>query len=183
MSNASCDGYLSNVCAVIVKQGVGSARADILSRKLLANGGTLRETVDSSVTHILVGNKVRLSRVPHLLKIKQLPGDVLVLRADWLSACLMAGNKTEHAEFIVHPEPLPQSSTAKIDHTHSQTSISPDTATTKNELVSSQQITSTLPEDVTPKESHDSTDKSHYLSKNSGGTLSSPKVGVVITCV
>ncbi len=129
MSNCSTGDYLSDVCAVIVKQGVGKARADILSRQLVANGGRTKDSLDSTVTHVLVGNNVRLSRVPHLMKLKQVPDNVLVLRADWLSACLVEGRNIGHVQYIVPPE-----SPVKISHTPSPIKPSPSTTVTKNKV-------------------------------------------------
>lgn len=123
MSDSSPEGFFRDVCAVIVSQGVGKVRAGILTRQLTANGGATQTRVDGHVTHILVGNNVRLSRVPHLLKVKTLPDNVLVLRADWLSACLMAGEKIGHAQYVVHPEPSPRPSPVKTNHTPSTSPV------------------------------------------------------------
>ena len=159
-------------------QGLGKARTQILIKQLQSKGGSVEQSVHSDVTHILVGNNVRLSRVPHLLKIKSLPDRVLVLRADWLSACLVSGERTGHTQYIVQPEPSPQSSPIKTGHTPQASSkCSPAKPTTHvtvaketNEVSQSQQET-TSDQAVTKKGSG-----SPEPDKPSSATMTSPKV-------
>lgn len=110
-------GYLSDVCALIVEQGLGKARAQILTKQLFSKGGTVEKTLQGNVTHLFVGNNIRLSRIPQLLKITCLPEHVSVLRADWLSTCLVTGERIGHAQYIVQPELSPLSSPTKHGHT------------------------------------------------------------------
>ncbi len=195
MSSCSTGDYLSDVCAVIVKQGVGKARADILTRQLVANGGKTNDTLDSTVTHVLVGNNVRLSRVPHLMKIKQVPDNALVLRADWLSACLVEGRNIGHAQYIVLPE-----SPVKTSHAPSPVKPSPSAIVTKEkekiptpsksqpEIVETDSVkfdsTSTpldVPPSTPPETSHDPAETSHDPAETSHdppstSSMTSPKV-------
>ena len=109
----SGSNYLSDVCAVVLEQGLGKARSQILQKQLESKGGKVEATVTAQVTHIVVGNNVRLVRVPQLLKVKSLPESILVVRADWLSACLVKGEKVDHAVYVVKPEkPKPPTSVA-----------------------------------------------------------------------
>lgn len=96
--------FLSDVRAVVLEQGLGKARAQILTKQLQSKGGRADSTLCEATTHVLLGNNVRLSRVPHLLKAKALPESVKVLRADWLSACLVKGEKVDHASYTVRHE-------------------------------------------------------------------------------
>ncbi len=185
MSSCSTGDYLNDVCAVIVKQGVGKARTDILTRQLVANGGKTKDTLDSTVTHVLVGNNVRLSRVPHLMKIKQVPDNALVLRADWLSACLVEGRNIGHAQYIVLPE-----SPVKTSHAPSPAKPSPSAIVTKEkatpsvsqpEIVETDSVkfdsTSTpldVPPSTPPETSHDPAETSHDPPSTS--SMTSPKV-------
>ena len=105
--------FLSDVHAVILEQGLGKARVQILTKQLQNHGGKVENTLSRKTTHILVGKTTRLSRIPSLLKIKSIPEDVLVLRADWLSACLVETEKVGHGAYVVHPEPSPTSSPSK----------------------------------------------------------------------
>ena len=105
--------FLSDVRAVVLEQGLGKARSQILCKQLENHGGRVDKTVSPSTTHILVGKTTRLSRVPTLLKIKSVPENVLVVRADWLSACLVESEKVGHGAYLVHPEPSPASSPSK----------------------------------------------------------------------
>jgi hypothetical protein len=105
--------FLSEVSAVILEQGLGKARAQILQKQLENRGGKVEKTLSQGTTHILVGKTTRLSRIPNLLKIKSIPEGVLVLRADWLSACLVEAEKVGHGAYVVHPESSPTASPSK----------------------------------------------------------------------
>ena len=113
--------FLSEVSAVILEQGLGKARAKILQKQLENHGGKVEKTLSQGTTHILVGKTTRLSRIPNLLKIKAIPEGVLVLRADWLSACLVEADMVGHGAYVVHPEPSPTTSPSK-DNQSSQAS-------------------------------------------------------------
>lgn len=105
--------FLSEVSAVILEQGLGKARAQILQKQLENHGGKVEKKLSQGTTHILVGKTTRLSRIPNLLKIKSIPEGVLVLRADWLSACLVEAEMVGHGAYVVHPEPSPTASPSK----------------------------------------------------------------------
>jgi len=113
--------YLEGVTALVVEQGLGKAKAAILTRQLLSNGGSVVKALSENPTHILVGSNVRHSRLPHLLKIATLPGNVLVLRSDWLSACLVDGERVGHAQYVVQPEVSPHPSPVKTTPTPKST--------------------------------------------------------------
>ena len=103
MSRSSA-GFLSGVHALLVEQGVGKARKRILSRQLEEKGGTTADKIsEDGITHIIVGSTVKLSRLAHLLKVDRLP-EVPVVRADWLSSCLVAGEKLGIAPHLVQPD-------------------------------------------------------------------------------
>ena len=105
--------FLSEVNAVLVDQGLGKARANILTKQLENHGGTATKSLSESTTHILVGNKTRLTRVPILLKIESIPDRVPVLRADWLSACLAKRQVIPLDSYRVLPDPSPTTSPIK----------------------------------------------------------------------
>jgi DNA polymerase lambda len=93
------DGFLCEVNAVIVEQKLGRARADILSRQLLRNGGRRHNHLQSDTTHILIDNSLTYSKTLDLLKATAISPDVLVVRADWLSSCLTNGRVVDHKPF------------------------------------------------------------------------------------
>ena len=95
---------LSDVRAVVVEQGLGKARSGILRRQLEGRGGTVDASVGAATTHLLVGPRLPLSRLPRLLKMASLPAGVLVLRADWLSRCLVEGRRVNHAPYLIQSE-------------------------------------------------------------------------------
>ena len=105
--------FLSGINAVILEQGLGKARAQILCKQLENHGGAVEKTLTKGTTHILVGKTTRLSRLPNLLKVESIPESVLVLRADWLSACLVQAKVVGHGAYVVHPEPSPTASPSK----------------------------------------------------------------------
>ena len=111
--SGSGSGYLSGVCALVLEQGLGRARAQILCKQLESRGGKAEQKLSEDTTHILVGKAVRGARVASLLKVASLPETVLVLRADWLSACLVKGGLEEHAAYVVTAE-TPQPSPSKV---------------------------------------------------------------------
>lgn len=103
MSGSSA-GFLSGIRALLVEQGIGKARKQILSRQLEDKGGTTADKIsEDGVTHIIVGSTVKLSRLTHLLKADSLP-KVPVLRADWLSSCLVAGKRLDTAPYLVQTD-------------------------------------------------------------------------------
>lgn len=103
MSESSAE-FLSGVHALLVEQGIGKARKRILSRQLEEKGGTTAAQIsEDGITHVVVGGPVKLSRLPHLLKVDSLPG-IPVVRADWLSSCLVAGKRLDSATYLVQPD-------------------------------------------------------------------------------
>ena len=101
---AAAGGFLTGTEVLLLEQGLGKARVGILSKQLEKHGGVVVKTLSPSTTHILVGNKTRLVRVPVLLKIPSIPDTVSVLRADWLSACLTKRELVSEETYRVHPE-------------------------------------------------------------------------------
>ena len=92
--------YLGGVRALILEKGMGKGCASILRKQLEAHGGSVVSSLEPSVTtctHLLVGKNVRRSRLPILLGVEEVPGDVRVVRADWLSSCLIRGEYVSEA--------------------------------------------------------------------------------------
>ena len=105
MSESSA-GFLSGIHALLVEQGIGKARKRILVRQVEERGGTTTDKISQDgITHIIVGSTVKQSRLAHLLKVDSLP-KVPVVRADWLSSCLVAGKKLDTSPYLV-PAELP----------------------------------------------------------------------------
>ena len=97
----STDQYLSGVHAVFVEQGIGEVRTKTLGKRLRTRGGSVLPGLSDAATHILVGNDVRRNRLPALLKVANIPSDVHVIRADWLSTCFVRGEHVGEEEFSV----------------------------------------------------------------------------------
>lgn len=173
--------FLSEVSAVILEQGLGKARAQILRKQLENHGGKVEKTLSQGTTHILVGKTTRLSRIPNLLKIKSIPEGVLVLRADWLSACLVEAEKVGHGAYVVHPEPSSTASPSKDSQSQvspgKESSTLPAVVTTPpkpKETVSPSQATK--PCTPTVAEESKSVDPSPSTSTKPAASLTSPKV-------
>lgn len=96
--------FFTGVHAIILDQGLGKARAQILAKQLEGRGGLVERALSRKTTHIVVGSNVRLARVPHLLKVEAIPESIRVVRADWLSACLVKGEKVDLVPYIARPE-------------------------------------------------------------------------------
>ena len=96
--------FFTGVHAIILDQGLGKARAQILAKQLEGRGGLVERALSRKTTHIVIGSNVRLARVPHLLKVEAIPESIRVVRADWLSACLVKGEKVDLVPYIARPE-------------------------------------------------------------------------------
>ena len=66
----------------------------------------MEPSVCTSTSHLLVGGKVRRSRLPVLLGGVEVPAGVWVVRGDWLSACLIRGERLREEEYEVPKETL-----------------------------------------------------------------------------
>ena len=66
----------------------------------------MEPSVCTSTSHLLVGGKVRRSRLPVLLGGVEVPAGVWVVRGDWLSACLTRGERLREEEYEVPKETL-----------------------------------------------------------------------------
>ena len=85
--------YLKAIVCLVVEQGLGRTRASILTKQLSRYGGRCCRKLDKYTTHILVGNSIKLEKLPKILKVKEneIRDDVEIVRADWLSLCLKEG--------------------------------------------------------------------------------------------
>ena len=125
----SSSTYFSSIRALLLEQGLGKTRANILAKKLESKGGRVDKTLSDSTTHILVGTNTRLARVHALLKVDSIPEGVAVLRADWLSACLTKKQLVSEKEYRVCPEgttpkPMPKPSSTLPKTTPTKTTPS-----------------------------------------------------------
>ena len=99
------NGFLQDVKSLILEPKLGKARAEILGRQLLCNGGARHDALRATdTTHVLVDNDLTFSQILQHLKISQIPDGILVVRADWLSRCLVAGEKLPTVSYEVREE-------------------------------------------------------------------------------
>ena len=185
----STKSFLSDVHAVVLEQGLGKARSQILTKHLEKHGGKIDKNLSPSTTHVLVGKTTRLSRIPALLKVKAVPENVLVVRADWLSACLVEGEKVGYGAYLVHSEPSPASSPSK-DSSPVRRSPRLATSSPKQHPPSSQtggqSTTDSVPTSPDKKTGHGEDKSADSASQAStspsrpaaAGSLTSPKVSV-----
>ena len=106
MSASASRTFLSSVEALLVEQGLGKTRTNILAKQLKNHGGEVVKTLSSTTTHILVGNSSRLVQVLRVLKIDSIDKDTTVLRADWLSACLTKKQLVPEEEYQLYPDEI-----------------------------------------------------------------------------
>ena len=109
--------YLRGVQAVIVQQGLGKTRASILSKQLARHGGEESLKLNEDTTHILIGNSVKLSRLPAILKAKKISPSISVVRADWLSACLKVGKLVDLGPFALKGNEICQTEEVRVENT------------------------------------------------------------------
>ena len=107
MSKDSVIDLFKDVIAVIIEQGIGKARRQILAKQLEEKGGKLAQKLDDTVTHIIVSSTTKYSRLPKILKVDHITDNVHVVYADWLSSSLVAGKKLDHTPFLLHPDTAP----------------------------------------------------------------------------
>ena len=109
----SSTDFLAPVKAFLLEQGLGKTRANILARKLESKGGRVVNTLTDDTTHILVGTNNKLARVLALMKLETIPDGMVVLRADWLSACLTKKQLVSEQEYRLAPSESPQTTPTK----------------------------------------------------------------------
>ena len=97
------NNLFTGINAIILEPGLGKARKKILSKKLEEKGGVPSDTLSSSVTHVLVGGSVKPSRIPALLKVKEIDKHVQILQADWISKCLTEDKLVDTNSYRVKP--------------------------------------------------------------------------------
>ena len=93
----------TGINAIILEPGLGKARKKILHKKLEEKGGVSSDTLSSSVTHVLVGGSVKYSRIPTLLKVKEIDKHVQILQADWISKCLTEDKIVDTNSYRIKP--------------------------------------------------------------------------------
>lgn len=120
------DGFLCGVHAVILEQKLGRARAEILAQQLTRNGGKRHSRLQADTTHVIVDNNLTYTKTLSLLKAEdELPTDLLIVSADWLSSCLTKGAMTDCRPFEV----TQNIATKRSDKTHQNAeSVCPEDA-------------------------------------------------------
>lgn len=101
-SMASSNQFLSGVRAVIIEQGLGKTRQKILREKLTENGGVFVANLNEpDVSHVIVNKTTRPLKLPRLLNVDKVPESVTVVSAEWLSQCLVEGQRVNTDPFLV----------------------------------------------------------------------------------
>ena len=107
MSKDSVTDLFKDVIAVIIEQGIGKARRQILAKQLEEKGGKLVQKLDDTVTHVIVSTTTKYSRLPKILKVDHITDNLHIVYADWLSSSLVAGKKLDHTPFLLRPDTAP----------------------------------------------------------------------------
>ncbi|XP_030806894.1 DNA polymerase lambda [Camarhynchus parvulus] len=80
--------WLKPVVAYVLQAGIGRARAEILCRQIVQNGGVVHSQLCSEVTHVIVAEDMDCHRAFRLLRLTKLPPGLQLVKAAWLSACI-----------------------------------------------------------------------------------------------
>ncbi|CAG5130199.1 unnamed protein product [Candidula unifasciata] len=83
------EGFLTKVTAYIIPAGIEKTRLEIFKNQIVKNGGHIEERfeLNDSITHIIVDDKMEVSRLLRLLCIDVFP-KIPVVKSAWLSLCL-----------------------------------------------------------------------------------------------
>ncbi|XP_066475754.1 DNA polymerase lambda [Tiliqua scincoides] len=84
------NGWLKPIVAYVLQAGMGLARAEIFRKQIFQNGGTVCSQLLPNVTHVIVDEGMDCDRAFRLLKLTKLPQGLQLVKASWLSACLVA---------------------------------------------------------------------------------------------
>ena len=108
---------LETIRAYIHSVGLGKARVQILKNQLLARKGRILDSLTGEATHVIVGSKVTHTKLLQALQMEELPSDVQVVSADWLSACFVQDSIVPVGPYLVAKStPKPSSQKSVPEH-------------------------------------------------------------------
>ncbi len=94
--------FLEGIIVYILQQGLSKTRRGILAKQVETHGGGVANKISQqNITHLVVGDSVKSSRLLHLLKVDSIPESIQVVHADWLSDSFVAGQQLETSSYLL----------------------------------------------------------------------------------
>ena len=112
---------LSGIRAVIVEAGLGKTRASILAKQLDRHGGKHHKNLESATTHVLIDRKLKIDRLKKCLGVKDIPEELHVTDAEWLSKCLSEGKLVDIKQYILGKDQFKNEDKSTHDPSNSKT--------------------------------------------------------------
>lgn len=119
--NVNSEGFLTKMNAYIIPAGIEKTRLEIFKSQIVKNGGQIEERFDlgGSISHIIVDDKMEVSRMLRLLHIDVFP-KIPVVKSTWLSLCLRKKELVPFEDFQLQNIPI-ASKQLKVDATQTET--------------------------------------------------------------
>lgn len=119
--NVNLEGFLTKMNAHIIPAGIEKTRLEIFKSQIVKNGGQIEERFDlgGSISHIIVDDKMEVSRMLRLLHIDVFP-KIPVVKSTWLSLCLRKKELVPFEDFQLQNIPT-ASKQLKVDATQTET--------------------------------------------------------------
>ena len=93
------NSFLKKLVAYILPAGIEKARLEIFKTQISKNGGIIVcDSGSSSLTHIIVSDKMEINRAMRILKLESLP-QVPFVKSQWLSLCLKNKSLLPHNDY------------------------------------------------------------------------------------
>ena len=93
--------FMDGVNAFVFEPGIGKKRVEILCKQLLRYGGKKSAKFTKDVTHIIVSKNTKIAKLCKSLGVDKIKDSIIVLDADWLSACYMEGRKCNVVSYLL----------------------------------------------------------------------------------
>ncbi|KAJ8026281.1 DNA polymerase lambda [Holothuria leucospilota] len=108
---------------VVLSAGMGKARSGIFQKQLIKNGAQIQEKFNNMTSHIIVDEAMTSQRFLKITNISQedlSSGNVVVVKANWLSTCLSEEKLVSTSEFELFIQfTMPESTVVKRDENDS----------------------------------------------------------------
>lgn len=101
MADASL--LFKDLTILIMDQGLGKTRRQILTKQIEGKGGQICNSLSSKVTHIVANSTLKYERLLTLLKVESIPSSVHVVNAEWISTSIINGTLAETSSFLITP--------------------------------------------------------------------------------
>lgn len=107
--------YMKGVQAFFHEAGIGKKRVAILCKQLRKFGGSISESFNDHVTHIIMSKTGKVDKLLKVLKLETVDDSVDIVNADWLSACFLSCKLCDVSPYLMQKKNAVQISSAKIE--------------------------------------------------------------------